>query len=237
MTMMMKLLVLEDARYDKIAAVRVAAAAALVKFSALPDPPQPVAAAAPAAPDTPSAAGGCRHGSSSRFSSKDSTAKQRPQQSTGIKTWQAHGARSDSAAQHRFMRPKVPAGAVLDYGIQVFAPPSPQRHTPTRSRRSLPMAEVTLRLRQGLTRHPHGASWTLAQLAANPLAPAHRGCSHLLMQHHKPARHVAQHTSHTQCSRRRQACTCIPSAWREACRGHPTQQQALASCTRMTHCR
>jgi hypothetical protein len=32
-----------------------------------------------------------------------------------------------STKQRRFARPAVPPGAVLDYGIQVFAPPSPPR--------------------------------------------------------------------------------------------------------------
>ncbi|WIA09197.1 hypothetical protein OEZ85_008607 [Tetradesmus obliquus] len=124
--------VLEDARYDKIAAVRTAAAAALAKFSALPDPPKPAEAAAPAAPGTPSAAGGGGFSGSGRRSGKGSTAKERTRQPGSVLLRQTPGSRSDSAKQRRFARPAVPAGAVLDYGIQVFAPPSPPRRpTPT----------------------------------------------------------------------------------------------------------
>lgn len=87
--------VLEDARYDKIAAVRTAAAAALAKFSALPDPPKPAEAAAPAAPGTPSAAGGGGFSGSGRRSGKGSTAKERTRQPGSVLLRQTPGSRSD----------------------------------------------------------------------------------------------------------------------------------------------
>lgn len=105
------LFTLEGSRYDQIAAVRVAAAEARAAALKIPEP-------APMASSS-----GVRDAAAGT-----AAASAPPSANKWHRTPLKAPAVISASAAHHFQRPKPQLGELLDFGVQVFAPPSPTRH-------------------------------------------------------------------------------------------------------------